>query len=632
MFARRTTLSRIAAFVIVALAAAPGYADPPSAPANDNFANATLVSTLPLTEIVDFTLATPETNEDLCSAAVRTVWYKLTPATELDVRASASGGEVYNPYLTLLRETPDGPAPIRTCTSAISATLAAGETYYLQAAVQAFETPTATISIENATGITGRVTNIDGEPILDVCVEAESDDPDLFYPYGFALTNANGEYKMLDLIPSDYRVVFFPCANEDYAWEWYDDAYDRNDADIVTVVAGATTSGIDAVLEAPAIVTGTITSGGEPIESCVRAVNANGGAIGYGYSGSDGAYNMAVGGGGDIKVRFGCEFQTLYRPEWYDDVADEADATVLNVQQGGTLSGIDADLAQRAVPANDMFANAEAVASLPFSATVDTSRAGAETGEPAPCGTTTSRTVWYSFTPDRDGMVVINTRGSTSAAVLGVYTGDIDDPLGLHTVACNHHSMRGGDQIGFNAEQGVKYFVQLGPPFTGIMSISIDWAFGVTPLTYNAPTPCAALCPYWANPPSESQAEREATCAENPSTIAGSWSDVTVTVPDSVEIAGTSDSGVPTELVFTLSPAIDHDSWICRATPDDEGNRYIASGANTTSDRCVVGPIGCEEQVTIPVVPGESVILRVYNWADTEATPAASYGYKVARP
>jgi hypothetical protein len=63
-----------------------------------------------------------------------------------------------------------------------------------------------------------------------------------------------------------------------------------------------------------------------------------------------------------------------------------------------------------AQPANDNFANATTVSSLPFSDSQDLSTATTESGEPLQCGT--RQTVWYQFTPSSDVVVRATTTGS----------------------------------------------------------------------------------------------------------------------------------------------------------------------------------------------------------------------------
>src|SRR5438132_12427787 len=64
---------------------------------NDAFANATVISALPFSDVVDISAATTEAGEPPSSCAVgsssqRTVWYSFTPAVTAVVRASVNAG------------------------------------------------------------------------------------------------------------------------------------------------------------------------------------------------------------------------------------------------------------------------------------------------------------------------------------------------------------------------------------------------------------------------------------------------------------------------------------------------------------------------------------------------------------
>jgi serine protease len=76
-------------------------------------------------------------------------------------------------------------------------------------------------------------------------------------------------------------------------------------------------------------------------------------------------------------------------------------------------------------PANDKFAAAQIVPPQVTQYTVNGSNVGAarETGEPSYVGTSTSRSVWFKWTPSASGPVVIDTLGSGFDTVLAVYRG-----------------------------------------------------------------------------------------------------------------------------------------------------------------------------------------------------------------
>lgn len=623
---------RVLAVVTVALfAAAPARGDILDPPANDAFASATVIGAIPFSAADDLTHASSEEGEPACGTLpAKTVWYRATPGTRSDLRATLGTTPVASPFLGVYTgASPSVLSAVSECrTGSRTVTLEAGVTYHFQLALPVHASGPVSFSLTPATGLAGRVTDSNGEPIADVCIEAWAYEDDGFISgYGFALTGADGTYRIVDISAGTYIVWFYPCGDTYWVAEVFDNKYREEDADEVIVAVGAVTEGIDAQLERARTITGTLTVAGAPAKySCLEGFDAvTGEQLGWGYSGEDGKYILGLRGNGHYKVRFGCEYGA-YVLEWYDDVSDPKHATKIHVPSGGTVPGIDAELVRRPAPVNDAFANAAPVTGLPFSARVDLYSATKESGEPSPCSTTTSRTAWYKIVPDADGLIVVNTRGSQSTAVLGVYTGS--DVVNLHTVACNHHSSLPRNQIGFRGKAGTEYYLQLGGAYQ--MQVSIDRAFGVVEnLPLEAGTPCAVACPYWSNPGTETEAEREATCAESPTSPAGSWDDVTVTVPATVQ-TGPDTEGVPTELLFVAAPDIDHDAWICYASPQD-GKRYVASGANTTSEMCDPGPIKCDEEITIPVEPGQEFVLRVYNWSDANADPMAAFGYKVAR-
>jgi CSLREA domain-containing protein len=100
----------------------------------------------------------------------------------------------------------------------------------------------------------------------------------------------------------------------------------------------------------------------------------------------------------------------------------------------------------RAAPANDNFASPTIASStLPYTDTVaDFDQATGEEDEPSDCLTDTA-SVWYSFMPDSNQFVTIDTEGSSFDTVLAVYTGVAVDDLTL--LACK-------DDLSFLVDRG----------------------------------------------------------------------------------------------------------------------------------------------------------------------------------
>jgi chitodextrinase len=106
-------------------------------PANDNFANSTVVSSLPFADSQDLSTATTEPGEPLLCGTQQTVWYQFTPSSDVTVRATTVGSN-FATVLNIWRA--DGPGfpglTLLTCSQFGNQTVFlahAGQTYYIQA-------------------------------------------------------------------------------------------------------------------------------------------------------------------------------------------------------------------------------------------------------------------------------------------------------------------------------------------------------------------------------------------------------------------------------------------------------------------------------------------------------------------
>jgi PKD repeat protein len=108
-------------------------------------------------------------------------------------------------------------------------------------------------------------------------------------------------------------------------------------------------------------------------------------------------------------------------------------------------------------PANDDFANATRVGTLPFTDTLDTSAATTQAGEPFACGPT-GGTAWYVYTPTQSGSVTAS--GSAPFQVqLDAYRGTT---LGsLSSVACNY------GRLTIHVDSGATYYFQVAAFMSG---------------------------------------------------------------------------------------------------------------------------------------------------------------------
>jgi PKD repeat protein len=123
-------------------------------------------------------------------------------------------------------------------------------------------------------------------------------------------------------------------------------------------------------------------------------------------------------------------------------------------------------------PANDDFANATPVSSVPYSDSADTSGASVEAGEPMPsCGTDISGgTVWYAFTPSQSGSYSVRPAFGNINTQVAAYTGS---QLGsLSEIACRAFAQ----PLTFHANAGTTYRLQVAGMFgaRGTFPVTLD--------------------------------------------------------------------------------------------------------------------------------------------------------------
>lgn len=112
-------------------------------------------------------------------------------------------------------------------------------------------------------------------------------------------------------------------------------------------------------------------------------------------------------------------------------------------------------------PANDDFANATSITTLPFSDSVDNAGATTESGEPQHCEFST-RTVWYQFTAAADAALKADMAGSSfSDTILVVYRQDGTGFGGLSFLGCATPFF-GVGAVTFRVKAGKTYYLRAG--------------------------------------------------------------------------------------------------------------------------------------------------------------------------
>jgi hypothetical protein len=114
-----------------------------------------------------------------------------------------------------------------------------------------------------------------------------------------------------------------------------------------------------------------------------------------------------------------------------------------------------------APPANDAFASARALATLPAEVDGTLAEATRESGEPNHGGTRRERSVWYRFDATETGTFIADTCTTASDTFLAVYSGGANAtaPSGLTQVVVNDDACGTGSRVVIRATAGTRYHV-----------------------------------------------------------------------------------------------------------------------------------------------------------------------------
>jgi protocatechuate 3,4-dioxygenase beta subunit len=196
-----------------------------------------------------------------------------------------------------------------------------------------------------AGSISGRVTDAGGNPIGGVQV-AVNDITGIALQT--AMTDGSGNY-FVGRLPAANLIVYFNATTANgvnFASEYYPDKLFVGEAQAVPVLAGQTTSGIDAELAGAGTITGRVTaSGGTPLAGItVTAFGAADGALVFGTTtdtlGNYTIRNILPGG---YKVRFRPDTGAT-AAKWWNDKGSFAAADQVTVEAGQTVASIDGEL------------------------------------------------------------------------------------------------------------------------------------------------------------------------------------------------------------------------------------------------------------------------------------------------
>jgi hypothetical protein len=503
------------------------------APANDNFANAESITSLPFSATVDNTEASTEPGEPQdCSFPFKSVWYTLSPAENMAVRVDMAGSSVGGAVSIFLASGPTfSDLTSLGCTYSGSGNstnfqLEAGKTYYLrvdgnggQAGVLQINlqqiTPPANDNFANAEVITSLPFSA---TVDNTNATAESGEPQMscgfpFRSVWYSFTPIETMAVRVDMLgsqvggiagiylasgPGISNLTLLTCAFSNNpsnfnveAGQTYYLRVDGNggqtgvlqvnlqqitppandnfaNAEVMgSLPFSATVDNTDATNEldephdcsfafrtlwysfSPAEnMTVRVDMPANPVQGTFSMFLASGPAIsdltflGCSYSGSSGNFQLEAG-------------KTYY----------------LRVDTFGQPGLIQVNLQQITPPANDNFANAEVIGSLPFSATVDNTDATAESGEPQMSCGFPFRSVWYSFTPIETMAVRVGLAGNQGAGTFNILLASGPTISDLTSLACSSS----GSSTNIEFEAGKTYYLRLdssGQP--GVFQVSLE--------------------------------------------------------------------------------------------------------------------------------------------------------------
>jgi len=210
------------------------------------------------------------------------------------------------------------------------------------------------VMIDNEGGIiSGQITDSQANGIAGCFVYAfQGYDAQEWFGSDYMRTGADGNYQIKGLSGGDYLLLFTPPGGTNYRRQFYNNAMDRDLAAMVSVTAGQTTPGINAVLQKGGTVTGRVTdSSGKGLENVyIRLMAATTNKY-LGYAGNaaqtdaNGYYSMPA-QPGQWKVMFQAFSMSNqgYVSEFYNNQSTVENGNIITVAAGETVANVNAVL------------------------------------------------------------------------------------------------------------------------------------------------------------------------------------------------------------------------------------------------------------------------------------------------
>jgi protocatechuate 3,4-dioxygenase beta subunit len=201
--------------------------------------------------------------------------------------------------------------------------------------------------------IEGKITDPDGNPLGNVCADAQVLTNGGWDWVGGAVSDASGLYSIRNLPAVDIRVLFRDCGNNTYLEQWYSGQDSAQNSQAILLNPGETRSNIDAQMARGISVSGTVKDqNGEPIQGIGVSVNSTGQGGGAStQTDSSGNYTTSALAPGDYRVQFNdWSSEPVWASQYWDAQLTYNSASILTVAPGDapTRTGVNATLTKGA--------------------------------------------------------------------------------------------------------------------------------------------------------------------------------------------------------------------------------------------------------------------------------------------
>lgn len=198
--------------------------------------------------------------------------------------------------------------------------------------------------------IRGQVLGPDGKATMGVVVALNDTRDRDIEPIATVHSGPDGRYSFERVPPGEYYVTFLPWSTEPLVPEVWPNAHISEPGAPVTVTRFETTWSINAQLERGVRAAGRLTADGEPMyyNSRVNFYNGSGAAMHLVDSADvdgNGRFEIVSLPAGTYRVEF-FRYRDRQSPvtRWWKDAASAGTATTITIAEGGSVSGLNADL------------------------------------------------------------------------------------------------------------------------------------------------------------------------------------------------------------------------------------------------------------------------------------------------